>query len=231
MNILLNETNFDQDWAAETLVDILKPQLQVLILPLSGNYGWSSDAADWQDRFERGSDYHYDLMRPFRSYGIPKDHISFLNCFDEEPETAAQKLKASDLVFLVGEDPDDCMNSLEDMGLVQALQNYRGIVMGASAGAKIQLEQYYRTLDDEMLFDYHPGLGLVSGFDLESHYEEDPFHLTGIIRALESGSSSVIVLPRQGGALISGANIDLLGDAFIATANDLDELYERSQGF
>jgi hypothetical protein len=42
INILLNETNFDQDWAAETLQTVIRPEMNVLMMPLSYNQGWST---------------------------------------------------------------------------------------------------------------------------------------------------------------------------------------------
>jgi NAD(P)H-dependent FMN reductase len=231
INILLNETNFDQDWAAETLQTVIRPEMNVLMMPLSYNQGWSSDAQDWADRYDSESSYHYDLARPFKNYGIKERQIHWLNYYEEEPEEIERKINLSDILFLVGEDPNASMDTLEDLALSGIIRRYRGIVMGASAGAKIQLSEYYRTLDDDMQFEYRQGLGLLSGFDIDTHYEEDPFHLTGIIRSIESKDHQVIVMPKKGGALISDGHIDLLGEAFIAGRNDLDDLYSMMQSF
>ncbi|NCB33693.1 MAG: hypothetical protein EOM64_07405 [Erysipelotrichia bacterium] len=231
INILLNETNFDRDWAAEALACIIRPEMRVLMMPLSDNHGWASDALAWQDGFESDGDYHYDLTRPFRSYGLMENHISWLNYYDDDFDGITEKIQKSDILFLVGDDPDACMNTLEDLALINTLRCYHGIVMGADAGAKIQFDEYYPSLDDEMRFEYHKGLGLLSGFDIETQYEEDPFHIAGIIRAIESKDHPVIVMPRKGGVMISEGNMNLLGDSFTADRNDLDDLYRIAQGF
>ena len=84
--ILLNQTNFDQAWAAETLYELIRPGMKVCILPLAYEEGWASDAKIFQDRFSEGSEYYEDLRRPFLSYGIKQKDIYFADYHREEPE-------------------------------------------------------------------------------------------------------------------------------------------------
>lgn len=238
MNILLNSTNFDQAWAAETLIHVLHPHMKTVILPLSYDYGWASDADDWRQRYDDGSDYSYDLMRPLRSYGITADDISLLDYYADDPEDMESRILHCELLILVGEDPDACMERLDDLCLISAIRSFSGIVMGLSAGAKIQQEAYFRTIDDDMEFSYRQGLGLLHGFDIDTHYAQDCFHLLGLIRSLETQNLPVAVLPEKGGLLVSGSEFVLMGEAFIARINDLDDLYllyeaerDRQNGF
>ena len=69
------------------------------------------------------------------------------------------------------------------------------------------------------------GLGVLSGFHLLMNYREEPEQLQTIIRCLETGDESVIIVPEQGGVMFDYGNIELLGNAFIADERDLDELY------
>ncbi|MBE6121549.1 MAG: hypothetical protein IJ130_14970 [Solobacterium sp.] len=225
INILLNSTNFDQPWAAETLVQILKPHMRTVILPLSYDYGWASDADDWRLRYDDDSAYSYDLLRPLRSYGISGEDISVLDYYSDDPEEMERRILRSDLLVLVGEDPDACMERLDDLCLTGTIRSYNGIVMGLSAGSKIQQEAYFKTIDEDMEFSYRQGLGLLHGFDLDTHYVQDVFHLTGLIRSIETQNLPVAVLPEKGGMLVGGNEFVLMGEAFIAGVNDLDELY------
>ncbi len=224
--ILLNKTNFDRDWAAETLADVIRKNMRIVMLPLSYDEGWSSDRNVWADRFSEESEYYEDLIRPFLSYGISRDHISFIDQHEDDAETAKRKLAGTDLLCVFGYDSNDCMDRLEDMGIIELIRNYHGILMGISAGSKIITDRYYHTLDDQHGFAYREGIGRLSGFDIDIHYFEDEYHLAGIIRCLEEGDRPVLIMPDQGGALISGDSAELLGNAFIADYNDLDELYQ-----
>ena len=57
-----------------------------------------------------------------------------------------------------------------------------------------------------------------------------PEQLAQIIRYLETGDESVIIVPARGGVLFDYGNIELLGSAFIADERDLDELYGLYSG-
>ncbi|MDO5121776.1 MAG: hypothetical protein Q4D46_06800, partial [Erysipelotrichaceae bacterium] len=118
-----------------------------------------------------------------------------------------------------------CMERLDDLCLISAIRSCSGIVMGLSAGSKIQQEAYFKTIDDDMEFSYRQGLGLLHGFDLDTHYVQDVFHIMGIIRSLETQNLPVVVMPEKGGIVISGNQFALMGEAFVADERDLDELY------
>ena len=222
--LFLNSTDFDQPWASDTLRDVIRPGMKAVILPLSYDYGWASDADDWRIRYDDESMYRYDLSRPLSSYGV-KD-IRILDYYSEEPETMARLIRQADILVLAGENPDACMERVEDLGLKETLRSFRGIMMGLSAGAKIMQDMYYKTMDDEAdAFYFREGLGVTGGFDLDIHYQPDIFHLTGIIRSLEERSVPVVILPERSGFLVQGRQIAFLGEAFTADMNHLDELY------
>lgn len=224
--ILLNSTDFDQPWAAGTLRDVILPGMRAVILPLSYDYGWASDADDWRVRYEDESMYRYDLFRPLSAYGIPAENIRILDYYSDEPETMAALIRQADVLVLAGEDGDACMERIEDLGLRHLLQQYSGVMIGLSAGALILPDMYYQVSEERGgSFYFREGLGAAGGFLAAVHYRQDAACLGGIIRALEESSLPVVVLPEKSGFLIQGSRIDLLGEAFAADMNDLDELY------
>ena len=223
--LLVNKTNYDQDWAAESLIDVIRPDMHALILPLAYDQGYSSDADIYRERFSQGSAYRYDLERPLRSYGIPQENISFLDYYKDSGNVMRDKIRKSEIVCLVGNDPMECMQRIEDLDLESTLKNYDGVLIAVSAAAKILQDLYYDTLDEDKYFHYEQGLGILSGVDLDIHYMEDKFHLEGIIHSLQERAVPQIIMPEIGGALIDRGNINLLGNAFLADGKDLDEVY------
>lgn len=226
INVLLNLSNFDQPWAYETLHDVLNASQRVLIIPLSYNEGWINDAQEWRRCYGRGNKYYEELARPFRSYGIKDSQMKWINYFEDDHESSVRKIRSSDVLFFTGGYPDWMMQRLYDLDIQEEIRQYDGVVMGTSAGALIQLEEYHLSPDDDYEFQYQNGLGLLKGFDMDVHYQGDEAHISSIIRSLEDRGQPVLACPNQGGALISGDNVDLMGDAFIANPEDLDELYD-----
>jgi peptidase E len=229
-NILLNISNFDEDWASDTLRQIIHADMKVLILPLSYNEGWINDAVQWKHYYGKGRRYYEELVRPFRNYGIPDRQIRWVNYFEDDHESAARKIREADILFFTGGYPDWMMQRLYDLDLEDTIRGYDGIVMGTSAGALIQLEEYHLAPDADYDFQYQEGLGLVSGFDMDVHYQEDENHIASIIRSLEDKGRPVLVCPNQGGALIEGEHVELMGGAFFAGMEDLEELYQLYEG-
>ncbi len=224
--ILLNSTDFDQPWAADTLREVILPGMRAVILPLSYDYGWASDADDWRLRYDDESLYRYDLYRPLSAYGIPAADIRILDYYSDEPETMARLIRQADVLVLAGEDGDMCMERIEDLGLKQVLRQYTGVMIGLSAGALILPGVYYQIKDGRNeAFYFREGIGAAGGFAAVPHYRQDAACLCGIVRALEEGSLPLVILPEKSGFLIQGSQIAFLGEAFAADMNDLDELY------
>lgn len=225
-NILINISNFNEEWAYDSLCEYIRENSRVLILPLSYDEGWITDAHEWRQRYGRGMPEYEELVRPFRSYGIRDRQIRWINYYEDDHESCMRKIAKTDILFFTGGFPDWMMQRLYDLGIEDAVREFDGIVMGTSAGALIQLDEFHLTEESGYEYQYQYGLGLLSGFDMEVHYETDLRHITAIIRSLEDRGKPVVAAPNRGGLLIDGEHFELLGDAFIFEENDLDELYE-----
>lgn len=225
-NILLNISNFDEPWAYDTMVQYLKPETKVCILPLSYFEGWITDAMEWEEKYGKGQEYYEELVRPFRSFGIKDKNISWVNYYQDDEDSAKRKIRNADVLFFTGGYPDWMMQRLFDLGIQDEIREYEGVVMGTSAGALIQLDHFHLAPDGDYEFQYQDGLGLLEGFDIDVHYEDDIKHIEAVIRSIEDTGRNVICYPNQGGVLLEGDEFALLGGAFIVGPDDLDELYE-----
>lgn len=228
-NILLNISNFDAPWAYASLSQYLTADKKVLILPLSYHEDWITDDLEWHHEYGKGTDGYEMLIRPFLSYGIREKNIRWVNYYEDDEVSAQKKLAWADVLFFTGGYPDWMLQRLYDFGIEQAVRDFDGVIMGTSAGALIQLEEYHLTPEDGYEFQYQYGLGMLSGFDLEVHYEEDERHLEAIIRTIEEKGIPVIAMPNEGGLLIDGDHFELLGGSFILDSRHLDELYETCE--
>lgn len=231
INVLLNISNFDEQWAYEMIENVLPKNPKILILPLSYNEGWINDAYEWRERYGKGEQYYEELVRPFRSFGIKDKQIKWINYYEDDEESSRKKIEWANVLFFTGGYPDWMMQRLYDLGIQQDIRDFDGVVMGTSAGALIQLDEFHLADDGDYNFQYQEGLGLVNGFDIDVHYEEDQNHLGAIIRSIEELGKPVIAYPNEGGIIIDNGNFELLGGAFICGENDLDELYQMYESY
>lgn len=226
INILLNAMDFDGTWAYSALSRYLRPHMKTVILPLSYQEGWLMDAEEWRTRYARGTDDYELLVRPFRSYFIQDQDITWINEQEDDPDTALMKLQDADIIYLSGAYPDWMMERIEDLDLSDTIRNFDGIIMGSRAGALIQLDQYHLTHDENYEFGYAEGLGLLSGFDLENAFEASEAHLEAVIRSIEERGNPVVCCPAGSGMVVKDGSYELLGGAFTADSDNLDDLYE-----
>lgn len=227
-NILLNKTDFHESWAGSALQYLLPETSRVLIIPLSSNSGWGSDARVWEESFRKGRRLYEALVRPFRAYGITDEQIRWINYYEDDEMTAESKIRSSDVIYLVGSNPAWMMQRLEDLDMVEKIRGFRGVVMGAGAGALIQMREFPVQTDYDQYMS--EGLGLVSGIDLYAGYQQTMDHLERLIRMLEDGSAPVVVMSGASGALIDGKYFDLLGEAMLLNKDHLDEIYAELNG-
>lgn len=225
IQLLLNKTNFDGRWAAETLFTLFHENQKVLIIPLSQKTGWASDYEDYTNKFEQGSEYHADLIRPFLRYGIPKRNIRILNHFDYDEDSLSRLINNYDVVCFSAEEALDAYNCLLDLNILNVLSNYDGISIFLSGAASV-LSEYFPVYDDDYeTFITYDGFNYIEGVDLVMDYQETDEYLKYIIETIEDRNRKVLICPKDGGVLLTDTSTELLGSAFIADQNDLDEIY------
>lgn len=178
VNIVLSTYDFNNDTCYPHIKEFLHPNMQVCIMP------FSHDDILYEDYEKFDYVYDYDdpnsdfqaIARAFRDYGIekiriihPKDNLDMM--FD--------KIIKSDILFFTGGDPVKAMERMQE--IIPMLELFDGIVMGASAGAMVQVEEF--VIDgDGYPYSYHKGLGYILNTDIIVHYKKDDEHLMKMMR-------------------------------------------------
>lgn len=227
MNILLNINNFSEEFAYESLSQIIQPNMKVLIIPWSYHEDFIQNADDFDREFGKGGPQYEEIAHEFMNYGIKRKNIKVLHYYKDNKRTAHSKFFFADILFFTGGYPDRFLYRIDHAGIRSLIQKFKGIVMGTSAGAMIQLDRYHVTPEEEgQDYEYHEGLGLLSGFDIEVHYEDSFEHLASLIIDLQLHGIEIFALPNNGGMIVDGDDMELLGDAFPISPEDIDELQE-----
>ena len=106
------------------------------------------------------------------------------------------------------------MERLYEFELVDILRNLDGIVLGCSAGAMIQLEEYHISPDrDYPSFGYYNGIGWLKDFYVEVHYEGADVQDESIHRVLADRQKPVYTTAFNRAAIaVDGGEMHLLGD-------------------
>ena len=215
INILLEGFDIDAPWLYEELKNYIKSNYSVAVVAFSFRDNRVKTLSDWDALYGKENGKYYDgIVSGFTAYGIPAEKITFINYFTDTKETAAQKIKAADIIYFLGGLPDRMMDRIKEFDLYDVLMQHKGIVMGYSAGAVIQLGEYHLSPDDDYPeFKYYEGLPYLSDFYVEVHYEGTAVQDESIQRVLAERRKTVYAIAfRSGAILVDNGNIKLLGD-------------------
>ena len=201
----------------EELKEYIPADGRVCVVALSYYDDAVYDAESWGRIHGPGGGIYEETVASFAVYGIPRESISFINYFADTKKEAEAKIAAADILYFPGGLPDRMMDRIGDMGIASALRAHRGLVMGYSAGAVIQLDSYHLSPDaDYPAFGYYRGLGYLSGFALEVHYEGRATQDASIARVQrERGLPVYVSHTGKGGIVVKDGKIRTVGQVDI----------------
>ena len=209
VNVLLNYYNFDGDWARPHLEKYIKGK-RVLILPLAFREFQAWDNDSFLAVYGKGGEKYPAITRPFLEYGLKVDDLDWLNPYDGRDHV--KQIQDAELLFFTGGMPEKAIKRMAELGIVDAVTNFDGVVMGASAGAMLQLDVYHITPDEDYAeYGIWRGLGLVKGIDLEVHYLATPIQLECSARASKELSLPVYKMWHEGGLVVDDGKVTVLG--------------------
>ena len=214
VNVLLESYNLTEPFLIDALKPHIRPHHHVAIVAFSFLPSQATTLQQWLSLYgrEEGMFYHW-LVDPLMEFGIPEENISVVNYFSDSKETARNKIQNADILYFTGGLPDAMMDRLAEFELLDVLATFDGLVLGCSAGAMIQLQEYHITPDwDYPEFGYYQGLPWLKDFCVEVHYEETDLQKDSIRRVLCERGKPVYATFRDCGALlIKNGQITQLG--------------------
>lgn len=220
INILLDVLDFSADFLYQELKHYIHPGDKVVILAFSYRDREVQNLRDWKMLYGKSGGRYYDSMvSPFLRYGISKDHIEWINYYTDAKSKAAEQIRNADILYLPGGMPDQMMERIDNFNLRSTLLQFQGVVLGYSAGALIQLEEYHLSPDqDYPEFCYFKGLPILKDFYLEVHYEGSDAQNEAIQRVLKERRKTVYAMVTDRATIvIDGSKVSLLGDVNVFT--------------
>lgn len=214
INILHNRYTIDDEWCYSKFKEYIKPEHKVAVIAFSFKDEKIKSLLDWNNLYSKENGIYYlGIVNAFNSYGIKEENINFINYFANSISDAKVKVKQADILYFLGGLPDRMYDRLLEFDLVQDIKNHKGIVMGYSAGAMIQLSEYHISPDNDYpTFTYKNGLGLIKGFGIEVHYESTDIQNDCIKRYIREKKKPVYAIGDSGALIVDGTDIQIIGD-------------------
>lgn len=164
------------------------------------------------DNYERNDIKHKELVKLFNDININFNNIYLIdNRVDSN--RAKELIKKSDIIFLMGGDPKQEMDSIIEYDLVKDIKAKEGIIIGVSAGSMNQITNviYKDEIDNNILVKYK-GLGF---FDTNIYPHVDINNKDYLQEIFEvSKYSKILCLPNSSFIRIEDNKVDIIGEHY-----------------
>jgi len=217
VNILLSNYDINKDWIINEVKKYVNEYSKVTVIPFSFSSDEIKNLKDWNLLYNPINGFHYSaIVNQYIDVGVKQENIILLNYFSDETKTMKQILNNSDVVFFTGGSAELSVERIMEKDLLDAIRNCN-VIIGSSAGAMIQLKEYFGSPDDEYPeFRYYPGLGLIdASFSIEVHYQSTVSQNTSIQKVLKKGMNYVYGITDNGALIYKDNEVKVFGDAKI----------------
>lgn len=212
VHVLMNTSLIDEDWCYPALSRYIHESDKVCVVAFSF---WEDTlhVDDWNREYGKPNGRWYGAnVDVWKRYGIQEEMIEWINYFEDDRETAYNKIVNSSIVFFTGGAPDLMMKRIKEFQLQEVLERYQGVMIGYSAGAMIQLEQYHITPDpDYVRFSYEEGIACIRAFDIEVHFENNEVQNTYIQKVQKEKRLPIYAIYDDGGVIVDGIDVTVFG--------------------
>jgi len=204
INILMNVYTIDDDWCFDYLKKYIIKGKNVLIVPLTFRDEVVSSICEWDSLYsKRDGKYYTGIVNSLESFGILEKDIEWINYFVDTNKSFKEKIQSADIIYVPGGLPDKMYARLREFEILDELVKFEGVFLGYSAGAVLQLSEYYLSPDkDYKYYDYYKGIGYIDTFGIEVHYNETPTQIESIKRFINEKSKPVYAIYDDGGMII-----------------------------
>lgn len=201
--ILMNTSMIDEAWCRPALLRVFHAGQVVCVLAFSF-FGDTKTLQQWNQQYKKGQGIWYRANTDvFAPYGIKEKDVHWVNYFTDSKEQMLNAIVNSDVLLLPGGAPDLAMKRIREKKLKRVLRDYQGVVLGYSAGAMMQLDDYHITPDEDYPdFGWQKGLGYLKDLDIEVHYRALQHQKRSIERAQSEKNLPVLAIYEKGGVLI-----------------------------
>lgn len=130
--------------------------------------------------------------------------------YPDSKENIAQKISASNLIYLTGGLVTALCERLTNMGVDSLLRDFGGVIVGRSAGALVLCERCVITNRHSRKVTLFEGLGL-SSLTFKAHYKPEN---DAILQLLSKGIK-IYAVPASSALVYENGNLSFIGKAYI----------------
>lgn len=169
-SVLLSKYEDGMGLVLEKLRGIVNASQKAVIISWTFPFEMDKKSFD-EEWFLKGGRRYNKYVGSLLNLGIKEENITILNCYDQDKIKDFKKIiDDSDILVITGGNPEMLYSKVvQETELLYNIKHYKGIIIGFSAGADLQLKRYFITAKNNYYkyFAFYDGFGVL----------DDPFYI------------------------------------------------------
>ena len=216
-SVFFSEINVSFPIIKDRLKDIIKKDYKVAIMPWA--FATEIDAQIFNNEyFKKGERRYNKYVEPLKELGIDENNIVVLNCYSQTKEELISILESVDVLLIPGGNPEMLFKKvLHDTEIIYSIKDFKGIIIGESAGTELQLKRYFITAKNNYYgyFSFYDGFGVIDDpFYMDVHSVDEKKYLNKLQEVSDEMGKTVYAIYDEGVILYNRQNkeIELFGN-------------------
>lgn len=185
-------------------LNILNENSKVVILPWAFATELNSDKL-LNEYFKKNGERYNKYIKQLKSFGVNESNIQICDCYGQSNRELVKVIENSDVILLPGGNPEMLMSKiLHKTELFYTLKRYKGIIIGESAGALLQLERYFITAKNNFYkyLAFYDGIGVLSNpFLIDVHSDDTEEYIEELQNIAQKTAKDIYAIYDNGAIL------------------------------
>ena len=169
-SVLLSEYEKGMELVESKIKKMINPTQKAVIIAWTFPTEIDKKTFD-KEWFPKGGRRYNKYVGSLLKLGIAEENITVLNCYDKDNfKNFKSIIDDSDILVITGGNPEMLYSKVtQETEILYNIKHYKGIVIGFSAGADLQLKRYFITAKNNYYkyFAFYDGFGVL----------DDPFYM------------------------------------------------------
>lgn len=206
-SILLSEYEKGMDLVEKNLKKMIKTDYKAVII--AWTFPTELDLKTFDDEwFPKGGRRYNKYVGSLLNLGLKEENITILNCYDKENFKNFKKIiQESDILVITGGNPEMLYSKVaQETELLYDIKHYKGIIIGFSAGADLQLKRYFITAKNNYYkyFAFYDGFGVLDDpFYIDVHSINNKMYLSKLQKVASEKKKNVYAIFNDGAMIFN----------------------------
>lgn len=212
-SVLLSEYEKGMSLVDSHLRKVIKSNYKAVIIAWTFPFELDFDSFN-NEWIKKGGRRYNKYVGSLLNLGLKEENITILNCYDKKNFPKFKDIiDESDILVITGGNPEMLYSKVvQETEILYNIKHYKGIIIGFSAGADLQLKRYFITAKNNYYkyFAFYDGFGVLDDpFYLDVHSVNNKQYLNKLQRIADDKRKPVYAIYDDGAIIFNRENSKL----------------------